>query len=92
MLRAWWLSGGLTTIAVGALLVVLIFVRPLGDALWRRATSQSLAIPPPGPVFSAAPTIEQVQLLAELVSLRVRVVDILTVEQNGWLNGYKGAC
>ncbi len=37
------------------------------------------------------PSVEQIQSLAELVTLRVQVIDILTVEQDGWLQGYKGA-
>jgi len=42
-------------------------------------------------VFHSAPSIDCVQKLAELVSLRVLVSDILTVDQPGWLAGYKGA-
>jgi len=37
------------------------------------------------------PPVEQIQDLSELVTLRVAVVDILQVEQDGWVSGYKGA-
>jgi hypothetical protein len=42
-------------------------------------------------VVRSAPSIESVQKLADLVTLRVHVSDILTVDQPGWLNGYRGA-
>jgi|GEM_PF-5349870 len=41
--------------------------------------------------FQSAPSVDSLQQLAELVSLRVRVSDILTVDQPGWFNGFKGA-
>lgn len=46
--------------------------------------------PPPSPSFSNIPTVEKLQPLAELVSLRVQIVDILTVEQTGWFS-FQGA-
>lgn len=90
MFRVWSISGGLMMVALVVILMAVLFSSPLRDALWRRATGRSAAIPAAGPVYTAAPTVEQVQQLAELVALRVRVVDIRTVEQPGWLTGYKG--
>lgn len=52
-------------------------------------SSQISTFPPP--VVTSIPTVEKLQPLAELVSLRVQIVDILTVEQPGWLHGYQGA-
>lgn len=72
-------------------MVVIWFAWPLQDLLRRAATSRPAAMPPPRAVFATAPTVEQVRQVAELVALRIRVVDILTVEQAGWLSGYKGA-
>lgn len=43
----------------------------------------------PTAIIHSAPEIECVQKLADLVSLRVHVSDILSVDQPGWLNGYK---
>lgn len=48
---------------------------------------------PQAPVVlrSSGPTVESVQQLAGLTSLRIHVADMLTVEQRGWFSGYKGA-
>lgn len=90
MFRSCWFSGGLATIALLAVFVALRGVRPWGDASRQRAVGRLAATPAAVPVFTTAPTVEQVQQLAELVALRIHVVDILTVEQAGWLSGYQG--
>ena len=87
MVRIWCLSTGLLLMFIA----VMWFAWPFQDLLRRAATSRPAAMPPPRAVYATAPTIEQVRQMAELVVLRIRVVDILTVEQAGWLSGYKGA-
>ncbi len=86
-LRWYWAVFGLV-VALLAIGLVVGWARI--SASIGRLTDWSSAVPPP-PIVRSAPSVEQIQSLAELVSLRVQVIDILTVEQDGWLQGYKGA-
>ncbi len=92
MLRFWHLSWywAMFGIVILAFMIALVIGWPRISASIGRLTGWSSAVPPP-PVVRSAPSVEQLQSLAELVSLRVQVIDILTVEQEGWLQGYKGA-
>ena len=59
---------------------------------WRIIKRRSSATTPQTPVFqSAGATVEGLRQLSELVSLRIQIADILSIEQRGWFSGYKGA-
>ena len=78
----------LAILNVTALFLVVIVGSGFRTSLPRTAEPPAEAAPA---VFTSAPSIECVQKLADLATLRVQVSDILTVDQPGWLYGYKGA-
>lgn len=92
MLRFWFLSWYGATFGMAIVLAaVSLWCYPRIGSLFSRVTKSSPLLPPAAPVYRTAPTVEKLRSLAELVSLQVQVTDILTVDQDGWLSGYKGA-
>lgn len=92
MLRLWSLHWfwAILGFAVVILSISVVF-GPWITARIRQAAGWTTAVPPPQLVIRSAPSVEQIQHLSEFVTLRVAVVDILQVEQDGWISGYKGA-
>lgn len=92
MLRIWIFRWHAASFVVPLLLVGLAWrCWPGIDSLLARMTRRPAPPPAAAPIYRSAPTIERLRPLAELVSLQVQVTDILTVHQDGWLNGYQGA-